>query len=520
MDNNSNANDGQQRSTLPRSLIPHLYSAPQTSRDSSTRTTLSEQEEIEEEDTELQEQQRSASPFALRPIPSEYPSESPPLASRRYPSSYSAYDHSVQPPSGPEMRLPPTAPAIRNESSYHNPRPAHVYNFPQIEMQQSYVAPTVGSSWREGEAGPSTITQRGHPSETRGRSTVGYVPPYRYMDQYQQQPHHRESYSRQHEPYHYGAYTQGHSLPQHGTDSFLSPMQAHRQVPEHIYGGNPPQPVHQDLYTFPPSGQQPESHGSVARGWGPMIASSSTAAADYADSSYPSLPPLPHPSRYSTEPEDDDGEYLPPGRRNQKRKLENDEQEPGSRPKKTLIACDFCRGRKLRCDGTRPSCSNCKSRDNQPCVYQSHPRRRGPGKAPKGQRKKIASNRAETTTPASERSRASNEGSQHYSPSGDDFEVDALPPDFRSQQQQQHLPPILPYPGPQGGLILPSSSQIPQGQPHFPPQSQDQGRFQQVHTRRGLRDSAVIPHPLYPDDGNAEHRSERTDNQWVRQRNI
>lgn len=134
-------------------------------------------------------------------------------------------------------------------------------------------------------------------------------------------------------------------MPQHGTDSFLSPMQAHRQVPEHMYGGNPSHPVNQNLYTFPASGQQPESHGSVARSWGPMIASSSTAAADYADSSYPSLPPLPHPSRYSTETEDDDGEYLPPERRNQKRKLENDEQEPGSRPKKTLIACDFCRGK-------------------------------------------------------------------------------------------------------------------------------------------------------------------------------
>ncbi len=40
-------------------------------------------------------------------------------------------------------------------------------------------------------------------------------------------------------------------------------------------------------------------------------------------------------------------------------------------------------GRKLRCDGARPSCMNCTARDNRPCVYQSTPKRRGPGKNPK-----------------------------------------------------------------------------------------------------------------------------------------
>ncbi|KAH7885220.1 hypothetical protein F5I97DRAFT_1928628 [Phlebopus sp. FC_14] len=53
---------------------------------------------------------------------------------------------------------------------------------------------------------------------------------------------------------------------------------------------------------------------------------------------------------------------------------------------KIYVACDFCRGRKLRCDGTKPRCSNCATR-SLACRYQDHPRRRGPGKAPKGSKK-------------------------------------------------------------------------------------------------------------------------------------
>ena len=75
-----------------------------------------------------------------------------------------------------------------------------------------------------------------------------------------------------------------------------------------------------------------------------------------------------------------------------------EEKQPVAR--KIYVACDFCRGerrvhvraasdgvagRKLRCDGGRPRCSNCETRSLE-CKYQEHPRRRGPGKAPKGTR--------------------------------------------------------------------------------------------------------------------------------------
>ncbi|KAF8064326.1 hypothetical protein FPV67DRAFT_1420176, partial [Lyophyllum atratum] len=37
-------------------------------------------------------------------------------------------------------------------------------------------------------------------------------------------------------------------------------------------------------------------------------------------------------------------------------------------PRRTPMACQFCRGRKLKCDGLRPSCSNCNKR-GYPCQY-------------------------------------------------------------------------------------------------------------------------------------------------------
>ena len=43
-------------------------------------------------------------------------------------------------------------------------------------------------------------------------------------------------------------------------------------------------------------------------------------------------------------------------------------------------------GRKLKCDGLTPSCQNCDKR-REPCTYVPFAKRRGPGKAPKGQRK-------------------------------------------------------------------------------------------------------------------------------------
>ncbi|KAI5888011.1 uncharacterized protein SCHCODRAFT_02705300 [Schizophyllum commune H4-8] len=37
-------------------------------------------------------------------------------------------------------------------------------------------------------------------------------------------------------------------------------------------------------------------------------------------------------------------------------------------PRRTPMACEFCRARKLKCDGGRPSCANCEKK-KFPCNY-------------------------------------------------------------------------------------------------------------------------------------------------------
>ncbi|KAJ7676664.1 hypothetical protein DFH06DRAFT_1317282 [Mycena polygramma] len=60
----------------------------------------------------------------------------------------------------------------------------------------------------------------------------------------------------------------------------------------------------------------------------------------------------------------------------------------------TVIACRQCRSRKIRCDSTRPHCSNCSRRGDQ-CEYDPAPKRRGPDKKP-GTRQRRSKKRAES----------------------------------------------------------------------------------------------------------------------------
>ncbi|PBK68403.1 hypothetical protein ARMSODRAFT_202633 [Armillaria solidipes] len=43
--------------------------------------------------------------------------------------------------------------------------------------------------------------------------------------------------------------------------------------------------------------------------------------------------------------------------------------QPEKVPRRTPMACEFCRGRKMKCDGLRPSCANCERRQIA-CTYQ------------------------------------------------------------------------------------------------------------------------------------------------------
>lgn len=53
----------------------------------------------------------------------------------------------------------------------------------------------------------------------------------------------------------------------------------------------------------------------------------------------------------------------------------------------TALACHFCRRRKLKCDGVRPTCDNCTKRGEE-CTWDDFVRRRGPGKRTKELRDK------------------------------------------------------------------------------------------------------------------------------------
>ncbi|OAX42840.1 hypothetical protein K503DRAFT_766359 [Rhizopogon vinicolor AM-OR11-026] len=80
-------------------------------------------------------------------------------------------------------------------------------------------------------------------------------------------------------------------------------------------------------------------------------------------------------------------------------------------------------GRKLRCDGTKPSCANCSTRTLE-CKYEDHPRRRGPGKAPKGSRTKKSETKSRKGRKTSATSEADREfGSEQPSLAGPDRHV-------------------------------------------------------------------------------------------------
>ncbi|KAM6494149.1 hypothetical protein JOM56_010510 [Amanita muscaria] len=83
----------------------------------------------------------------------------------------------------------------------------------------------------------------------------------------------------------------------------------------------------------------------------------------------------------------------PRKRRRPKPKIElSPDQPPTTQGKprcRVYVACLQCRTRKIRCDGAKPVCHNCKRRACLDCEYDTSPKRRGPDKTP-GARQRIA----------------------------------------------------------------------------------------------------------------------------------
>ncbi|KZT18418.1 hypothetical protein NEOLEDRAFT_1080339 [Neolentinus lepideus HHB14362 ss-1] len=67
-----------------------------------------------------------------------------------------------------------------------------------------------------------------------------------------------------------------------------------------------------------------------------------------------------------------------------------------------VVACHQCRGRKIRCDSTRPMCHNCVKRGNE-CEYDPVPKRRGPDKHPGTRQRSCKKRPAEESGPKKKR---------------------------------------------------------------------------------------------------------------------
>ncbi|KDQ12036.1 hypothetical protein BOTBODRAFT_57100 [Botryobasidium botryosum FD-172 SS1] len=104
---------------------------------------------------------------------------------------------------------------------------------------------------------------------------------------------------------------------------------------------------------------------------------------------------------------------------------------PKKRGQISQIACDFCRDRRKKCSGDRPTCTNCVKRGVN-CSYVSNPRKRKGGRPAKGAEE-------HTDTPAS---------SGDSARKGDDTAEDEDMDESRgSSPSSQHVPIHHRYPG-------------------------------------------------------------------------
>ncbi|KAI0696006.1 hypothetical protein BC835DRAFT_1344137 [Cytidiella melzeri] len=178
-------------------------------------------------------------------------------------------------------------------------------------------------------------------------------------------------------------------------------------------------------------------------------------------------------------------------RKHQKEDVEmSDEDRPRKVSKKVAIACNFCRckslvsndfrealekdtnpcilDRKLKCDGHRPTCANCFRRQTA-CGYVDHQNRRGPGKAPKGQRSANRKAKAVAAQAASESSHTSRApsvtASQEMHRRGSREAVSSYSMSSPPQASQQtHLPP--PHAPPSFGSGSEASFDFNYARPH------------------------------------------------------
>ena len=170
-------------------------------------------------------------------------------------------------------------------------------------------------------------------------------------------------------------------------------------------------------------------------------------------------------------------------------------------------------GRKLKCDGQYPICGNCQKR-RLACDYAPYPKRRGPGKAPKGQ-KKLAAMRAKAAAAASASpgsqagsaaagSSVSQPAELHPRTSADTLPRYTLLP----SSSETHLPPQPRFehmPVPQ--VAQPPESHEAAGYPQYYPSYPTSAAHQRMGAGRLESPHLQFPEPTVPPAGHSYGRA-------------
>ncbi|KAF9565742.1 hypothetical protein CPC08DRAFT_815235 [Agrocybe pediades] len=447
MDRDDNSQNRQ--SSLPSSLIPHLYTAPQQPRDSSTRTTL-DREDINP------------------PVSPVFPLYTPP-------------PYSIRPTPWQEADPGPSS-STRPAPNFADVRP--VSPGPPIYPPPSYSSRN--TAWREGEPGPSSLAQPilrrigSYPlrvPEFTSRFDLAPEPERDYREvidsrQYRDFPEqnyaereyrdfterdYRDLAERDYMEREYREYwpsaqsSRAYNIQQASTSSSSSYSFQALPPPQSLLNPNTEDPSassftfdRHDAYTYPPVGSLSISAPTSTR------------------FRTPDSPDIYHPMyRYQSDSRSldlasNDGDGSQSGKRRRAESLEADNNSGRARnTRKTPVACNFCRGRKLRCNGAKPSCYNCTVRKFE-CEYVPVQRRRGPGKAKRGTRpKRVASVRDTAGS-----SRTATDQPPIAVP---EYELDALAPELRPYTSVLSLENYQPPPD-----LTPNYGAAPAPDPRLP----------------------------------------------------
>ncbi|RDB17989.1 hypothetical protein Hypma_000749 [Hypsizygus marmoreus] len=467
-------NKEQRQSSLPSSLIPHLYTRPQVPESNALSTpafrTIVPSPASTRVDEDPDAAERTALPsmrssLTLPPVASSFAPpflqedthraryinyEARPLAPSEQNPNFRTASPIDLPSSGiirsmGSLSLPSNVPGQQYTSSiygdplYHANRPdsmIHGVNTPYA-LPTPHESVLSRRSWREGEAGPSSLLNAPPLELSRSRGRRGSSQPAQLTrhsdtsnirgDVSDGEDGGRPWRESELETYHGRA---GPSAPHVGVYGSWSDTFEESLAPGSALSLGSDTP----LSHFPRS-HSPFTLSSVNA---PHRTWSGNPAGGFGYNEYPPVYSPSSISEMSSEGKPNDG-VRDAKKKGKKRRRDSDEGDDSARqgrnPRKTAVACNFCRGRKLRCNGAKPACSNCIVRKFQ-CEYVPVQRRRGPGKAPKGTKPKKGSNVARsepsTSLPPSNRTSRNMTGmiDPHATISLEDFSFQAseLPP--------------------------------------------------------------------------------------------